>query len=313
MSVSTMSQSLVRPDRNQSLLLVLLATACWSTSGLFISLIARDAGFSPVAIAFWRDLLTFTVLLVGILLLKPELLKVTRRDLIWLGLMGSLSIGLFHVLWNSSILINGVAAATVIQSNAPIVVTVLAWFLWREPLTWRKIVAILLAVAGTAFISRLDGLLAQEIEVTGLLVGLGSAVTYALMSLFGKKLIGDYSSWTVLVYIFGFGALTLLPFQIAGGFPVPQSPTVVAYFAGLVAFTTVAGFGLYTFGLRGLQASVASIVAITEVPFAAIVAYIFLDQGLNWSQIVGAILVVGGVVLLSWSRRRKARRAAPPH
>ena len=285
------------------LLLVVLATACWSTSGLFISLIVRGSGISPWGLAFWRDLGTFTCLLVGMVLLgSRERLRVKRRDLPWLAAMGAISIGMFHVLWNMAVLINGVSVATVIQANAPIFVAVMAWLLWREPLTHRKIIAIVLAFVGTVLIARLDGLGATQISLIGLLIALAAAFAYGGFSLFGKKLIGHYTPWTILLYAFGFGALVLLPFQIRAPIPRPLAPQVLGWYAGLILLSTICGFGLYTTGLRHLQASVAAIVATTEVVFAAVVSYIVLGERLDGWQILGAILVVGGVILLSWPR-----------
>jgi drug/metabolite transporter (DMT)-like permease len=286
------------------LLLVVLATACWSTSGPFISLVVRGSGISPWGLAFWRDLGTFTCLLVGVLLLGSRtLLKVKRQDLPWLAAMGAISIGMFHVMWNMAVLINGVSVATVIQANAPIFVTIMAWLLWREPLTRRKIVAIVLAFVGTVLIARLGGLGATQISLFGLLIALAAAFAYGGFSLFGKKLVGNYSSWTILLYTFGFGALILLPFQFRVPIPWPLSPQVLGWYAGLILLSTISGFGLYTTGLRYLQASVAAIVATTEVVFAAVVSYIVLGERLDGWQILGAILVIGGVILLSWPRR----------
>jgi drug/metabolite transporter (DMT)-like permease len=290
-------------SKGVGLLLVVLATACWSTSGLFISLIVRGSGISPWGLAFWRDLGTFTCLLVGMLLLgSGERLRVKRSDLPWLAAMGAISIGMFHVLWNMAVLINGVSVATVIQANAPIFVAIMAWLLWRESLTQRKIIAIVLALVGTVLIARLDGLGATQISLFGLLIALVAAFAYGGFSLFGKKLIGHYTPWTILLYAFGFGALILLPFQIRAPIPWPLAPQVLGWYAALILLSTICGFGLYTTGLRHLQASVAAIVATTEVAFAALVSYIALGERLDGWQILGAILVVGGVILLSWPR-----------
>ena len=46
--------------------LVILATVFWSSSGVFISLIMEEGELSAVGLAFWRDLTTFVILLVGI-------------------------------------------------------------------------------------------------------------------------------------------------------------------------------------------------------------------------------------------------------
>ena len=287
------------------LLLVVLATACWSTSGLFISLVVRGSGISPWGLAFWRDLGTFACLLVGMLLLgSRERLWVKRRDLPWLAAMGAISIGSFHVLWNMAVLINGVSVATVIQANAPIFVTIMAWLLWRESLTQRKIIALVLTLVGTVLIARLEGLGATQTSLFGLLIALAAAFAYGGFSLFGKKLVGLYTSWTILLYAFGFGALILIPFQIRAPVPWPLSPQVLGWYAGLILLSTICGFGLYTTGLQHLQAGVAAIVATAEVAFAAVVSYIALGERLDGWQILGAILVVGGVILLSWPRAK---------
>jgi drug/metabolite transporter (DMT)-like permease len=47
---------------------------------------------------------------------------------------------------------------------------------------------------------------------------------------------------------------------------------------------------------------VAAIVATTEVPFAAVVSYLALGERLDAWQVLGAVLVIGGVILLSWPR-----------
>ncbi len=303
-------------SRGLGLLLVVLATVCWSTSGLFVNLIVSGSGISPWGLAFWRDLGTFSCLLTGLTLFRPDLLAVKRHDLPWLAAMGAISIGLFHVMWNAAVLLNGVAVATVFQSNAPIFVTLVAWLLWREPLTRRKIGAVTLAFIGTILISRLDGLGQTQITLIGFLVGLGLPIAYGGFSLFGKKQVGHYSPWTILLYVFGFGTLTLLPLQIWTTIPWPPSTTVLGGLVGLVLLPTVSGFALYTTGLRRLQASVAVIVSTTEVPFAAIASYLALGERLDGWQVLGAILVISGVILLSlpraWLQMARPRQSPEP-
>jgi DME family drug/metabolite transporter len=296
-------------------IMVLLATAFWSTSGIFIRFVSDGSAIQPVGLAFWRDLFTFLVLLLGLALFAPHLLKVRRQDLSWLFAMGAISIGAFHVLWNTSILLNGVSVSTVIQCNAPVFVTLAAWALWKEPLTKLKLAAILFAFVGIVLITRLDRLQDMSITLVGLGVALLSAVFYGTFSLLGKKLTGAYSSWTVLVYVFGFAALTLLPFQFGqGAMPWTFTPDVLGWFAGLILLTTVAGFGLYTAGLRRLEASVASITSNSEVAFAALLSYLVLGERLDAWQILGAVLVVGGVSLLSLPRlgARRKQDSRPP-
>ena len=291
-------------DRRQSAghLAVLVATACWATSGIFVSFIMASSDVSALALAFWRDLFTFAILFVSLRLLHPNWLRVQRSDLKWLAGLGSIGVGTFHVFWNLNVMLNGVAVATVQQAAMPAIVSVTAWLLWSEPLTVRKIVAIILTFAGTLLVTGLDALGEISLSLPGLLVGLATPVTYAAYSLFGKPVAGRYRPLAILTYGFGFGALTLLPFQFFTPQPWPVPNLAWVYFAILIAFCTIIPFAAYMFGLGRLPASVAGTLAMAEIPFAAFYAYVLLGERLVSTQLAGAALVVGGVLLLFWRR-----------
>jgi len=293
------------PMRLAGILLVITATLCWATSGIFINLIIRQSGLSAVGLAFWRDLTTAVLLFLGLLVIKPELLRVKRRDLPWLIGMGAISIGIFHIFWNKAVVMIGASLATVVQCNAPIFVTIMAWFLFQEALTGRKIIAVVLAAAGTVLVAGLNSAGEWKIVPIGLLIALASAITYGSLSLFGKKLSGDYNAWTIMFYIFTFGTLTLFIFQLGSPDPWPAGSGIVPYFIGFVLISTILGFGLYTTALSKLPASVASITATTEILFASILAYFFLQERLDAWQIAGAVLIISGVVLVSLDKKNR--------
>jgi len=289
----------MQSNRFRGIMMVILATIFWGTSGIFISLTTRNWDISAVSLAFWRDITTFSTLLIGISIVRPALLRVKRRDVPWLLAMGAISIGFFHVLWNTSVLLIGASVSTVIQSNAPIFVTAMAWIIFKEALTTRKLVAIAFAVTGTVLISGLVGMSSIQIPQLGLITSISSAIFYGVFSLFGKKLSGDYNSWTILLYIFGFASLTLLPFQLLNPSSFPYQFPALAYFAGLILIATISGFALYTTALAHLQASIAAITATSEIVFAAVYAYFILAERMDIWQILGAALVISGVVLVS--------------
>jgi drug/metabolite transporter (DMT)-like permease len=285
-------------------LAVLLAAGFWGTSGVFVKFVAADTDISALALAFWRDIITFLVLLIGIALLRPAWLRVQRADLRWLLALGG-SLGIFHVLWNLGVFLNGVAVATVQQAAMPAIVAVAARLIWRESLTWSKVLAIILTFAGTVLVSGLNSLGQVEPSLGGTLVGLGIPVMYAAWNLFGKKVRQNHNPITALTYAFGFGALVLLPLQFFTPQPWPIQPSAWLWFAGLIAVATIIPFSLYTFALGRLPASVATILAMSEIAFVTVYAYVLLGERLTASQILGTVLVVGGVLLLSWHRRRR--------
>ena len=275
---------------------VILAAAGWATSGIFVKAIQLGSDISPLALAFWRDLGTAIVLFVGMFFFRRDKLQIQKRDL-W-GLAGTgAGLGAFHTFWNLGVFLNGAAVATIQQSAMPAIVVIAAWFLWREPLTWRKIVAVILTFAGTALVSGVDGVGQLNLTTSGLLVGIGLPLAYASWNLFGKSVRAKYDAFTVLTYAFAFGALALLPFQFFVAFPLPVPTISYVWYAGMLV-QTIFSFSMYTFGLGRLPASIASILAMTEIVFVTIYAYTLLGERLVMMQIIGAALVIGGVLLL---------------
>lgn len=284
-------------------LLVLAAAALWSTSGLFIRWTVASSGVSALSLAFWRDLVTFACLLLGLALLQRRQLRVERRDLPWLAALGAVGVGTFHVLWNLAILQIGYAAATVLLYSSPAFVALMARLIWKERLTRYTVLAIVLTLAGCVLVAGPEELAGVEFTAGGLLLGLAAALTYGGFSLFGRQVAPRYSPWTVLTYGFGFGALVLLPLQFTTAPPWPVPPQTWVWFGGLVLAATIVPFAAYLSALKRLPVSVASILAASEVVFGSLIGYLVFDERLQGWQIVGAGLVVGGLVILTTQRR----------
>jgi drug/metabolite transporter (DMT)-like permease len=128
-------------------------------------------------------------------------------------------------------------------------------------------------------------------------------VTYAAWNLFGKKVRGSYGPFTVLTYGFGFGALVLLPVQFFTPQPWPVPTSALLWFVGLVAVATIAAFSIYTYALGRLEASIATILAMAEIPIVSVYAYLLLGERMTRDEVLGAVLVVAGVLILYWRRK----------
>ena len=295
---------MMNQSRGVSVLLILFAASGWASSGLFINGIAANSDLTPINLAFLRETFSFVVYLIAVIIWKPGYLRVDKKDLVWLALMGGVGIGIFHALWNTSVLANGMSIGTMLQYNEAIIISLAAVYFFKEKMHWRKLVAIAGSLAGTALISGIMSLDAGKLTTFGLLVGLGSAITHAGFNLFGKKLSGSYPPITIVFYAFGFGSLALLPLQFINSLPTFVSPTAFGYLAILVIYPTVLAFISFTAALKWMPVSTANIIAISEVPMAAILGYIFLDETLDPWQTMGAGLVVLSVVLVSVGRSK---------
>jgi len=283
---------------------VFTAAAFWGGSGVFVKLIADYATVSATALAFWRDVTTFVCLLLAGLAAIPGKIRLQRSDWRIMAGMGA-SLGLFHIFYNVGIMLNGAAVTTVQQAVMPAIVTISARFLWQEKLTGPKILALLSAFAGTVLVAGLADLKSGGFTLSGLLIGLCIPCLYAAWNLFGKKLRMQYEALVVLIFAFGIASALLLPLQFFIAQPWPIQPLTWLWFAGLIGISSLAAFFLYAVGIGRLQASIASILLMSEIAFAVFYAYLFLGERMTMSQVAGTILVVGGVLQLL---RKKQRR-----
>jgi drug/metabolite transporter (DMT)-like permease len=288
-------------DRLIGYVLVLIAACCWATSGVLVKQILENYTPTPLTLAFWRDFLSFGVLIVALTLFRRDLLRVEREDLLPLVGLGVLSVGLFHVLWVYAVDLIGVAPAHVFNYTAPAFVVLFSWFLWREPVSQGRLAAVLLTFAGCVLVAQAYDLSQIRLNWVGVVVGLGAGITWATYSIFSKISLSRYSPWTVITYAFGLSALTILLLQPqpALAFPWSQPKHLWVWMWFLALVPTVAGFSLYTWALQYLSASGAIVTATLETVLAAVLAYILFDEILAPLQIFGAALIVGGVIIIT--------------
>lgn len=284
---------------------VILSAASWGTSGIFVKLIMNACGISAIALAFWRDIATFTVFLVVCNTLRGRRLRILRSDWPCLAGMG-ISLGFFHVSWNLGVKLNGAAITTIQQAAMPAIALVVARILWHERMTWRKWTSLFLIFSGTVLSSGVFAAETGRVHFLGVLTGFSVPILYAGWNLFGKAVRGRYGADVVLMYAFGIAALVLLPFQFTVPHPWPVSGEVLAWFAGLIGVATAGAFFIYMYGLGGLPAGVASILVMSEILFVTVYAYLLLGETMTPMEVTGGVLVVAGALVLMQRRRRPA-------
>lgn len=260
-------------------------------------MIMNHSHVSAIVLAFWRDLATFLVLFFLNISFYGCNSGVKRSDWPWLAALG-VSLGLFHVGLNFGVFLNGAAVTTIQQAAMPAMVLVVERIIWRESLTRIKLISIFLIFSGTVLISGLRALGEANVSTGGVLAGFSIPALYAAWSLLGKRMRKDYSPLPILTYAFGIAMVVLFPLQFNETHPWPIAENTWLWFAGLVGVSTVGGFLIYIFGLGRLSAGVVTIIVMSEIPFSAMLAYIFLDEKLTFIEIIGALVIVAGIVFL---------------
>ncbi len=284
---------------------VLLAGCLWGTMGLFVRHFS-GLGLSPAEIGEIRIL--FGLLLVGAYLafFSRRALIIRLRD-VWCFLgTGVGSLLLMEICEFSAMEHGSVALASILLYTAPAFVMLFSALFFRETVTWRKLLALVLAFAGCAMVSGIGT--ARQASLPGILLGLGAGLAYSLYTIFGRfALSRGYSPWTIIFWSFlfcaAFGAplcgwtrLSAVLFTADG----------LLWGAGMGLATAFAPYLLYSFGLSRLESGKTSILASSEPVVASLISVLVFREPMPPLGVPGIVLVLGAVVLLSGLKPKKA-------
>ena len=276
---------------------ILAGAALWGIIGVWNRKL-MDAGLSPTSIVVVRNFGGMVLLALCFLLRDRRVFRAKRAHLKYFFGTGVVSVLLFTCCYFTCQQMCSLAVASILLYTAPAIVVILSAILWREPITKRKLLALALTLVGCALVC---GVFAGDLTVTvpGILLGLGAGFFYALYSVFGRYALAHYDSMTVTVWTFLFAgpaSLVLLrPGEMAAAFARPSSWLLAA---GLVVFSTVLPYLLYTRGLSRVEAGRASIMASLEPVVASLTGAVVFGEPLGLMTAAGIVCVLAGVWIL---------------
>ncbi|MFO0753229.1 MAG: EamA family transporter [Thermodesulfovibrionales bacterium] len=278
-------------------LCVLLAAFLWAASGSISKYLFLN-GISPFQLVQLRTTLAAGALLIWLLARRRPLLAVKRRHFPFFLLLGiALAAAQFTYLFAISKI--QVAAAILLQYQAPVLVVAFAVLFAGRRLTFSTAAALLGALIGCFLMVGAYRLEMMSLNRAGILSGLASAVTFALYSVKSEHGMRTYTPWTVVLYALLCAAFvwnTLHPPLEAFRHAHQGAVWGGILFVGI--FGTVIPFGLYNEGIRRIRSTHASITATSEPVIAGVIAWLFLGERMEGWQLAGAGLVVASLLLL---------------
>lgn len=292
--------------------LVIAGASCWGLIGLFTRPLMA-AGCSAADIAFLRVAFSAALLWMFLAVFCPGLLKVKIKDL-WMFLgTGVISLVFFSVMYFRTQQEASLSVAAVLLYTSPFFVMILSAVLFREKITGRMIISLVLAVFGCVCATGLLESLVSGSEVVlsplGILTGIGSGLGYALYSIFANIALKKYKSVTVTAYTFLFAALALAPFQGRGELFIKfmGQGSILPQVLALAVISTILPYALYTMGLKYTTPGRASVMAFAEPLVAAIMGAAVFKEELTTGSISGIMLIFISIVLLNTHRSKEAK------
>jgi DME family drug/metabolite transporter len=288
--------------------IVLIAVVIWSTTPVFIDYLQTVDRLSPLQVSTWRALLVTLLLALYLLMRRPPVLALHRREIGYYVAYGVVGIGLFNLAFNTSVAVNKASVATALMFCAPVFVALGSWWVFHERLRPLQLLAMVVNLLGFALVGTVSVLLAGTAwNASGLLLGLFSGVCFALYTLFGRGAAraNRVSPIVILFYTYLFGTLALVLWGfITQGLHSLTITLDASGWALLVILSlgpTLFGYLLFTVSLRYLSAPIASLFHTLEPVMTALLAFLLLGRILTVLQWVGLGLIVLSVMVMQIS------------
>lgn len=285
--------------------LVVLASLGFGSISTLTTIVIR-AGTPLISAMFWRYAVALVVMC--------ALVALTRRDRLTFSLkllvIGGLSQAFLTYLSLSALNYISVAPLAFLFYTYPAWVTVVSAIRGVDRITPVRIVALVLSLAGVAVIvgSPLD----TRLNVIGVALALGSAVTYGIMLPWVSEVQRDIDPMVSALHIVVGATVAFAVGAIAQhAMTLPTRGDAVFGIVMLALASTVGAFWLLLAGMARIGPVRTSIVATVEPFFTMLLGAMVLGDKLNGRTAIGGALIAAAVIVLQRVSARVEESSAP--
>ena len=303
-----------------ALLLAFVSAAAFALSGSFAKSLF-DVGWTPGAAVAVRIGGAAVVLLIPVIITLVRRWSEVKGSLGRIAIYGVVPIALCQLFYFNAVQHLSVGVALLLEYLSPVLLVAWAWIMTRQRPRLLTIVGAVSAMAGLVLVLDLAG--SQKVSVEGILWGLAAAVCSAVYFVMSSRtgdnvppiLMAGGGMAVGATMIVGLGVIGVLPMAFTFESPVFAGTQVhwLVPVLGLVLITTVFAYILGIISTRGLGSKVASFVALFEVLFAVVWAWILLGELPRVIQLLGGIAIMGGVVLVRLDELRGSPQRGPSY
>lgn len=283
--------------------LAVVSCTLYGINPLF-SMNAFDDGANSRGLMVARFLIAAPLLLVYRMLTVRSVPWPRGRDLVEIFLFGYLGFTFQSFFYFGAIERMDSGLVSVIFYCFPVMAVLLSWWLLKH----RPSKAIGVCLVGTVVGVALTAGEVSGGETAGIALTLAGALTYTFYVVLSSRVMPRYDGITGLtIILFGamFGWLTLWlirPFDMRVQFP--QTSTGWLNVAVLSTFGTILAMAAFFAAMKRVGPGPTSVASAFEPVVTILVGFTFLGERLSIRSVIGAVLVIGAVVLLTVSEAR---------
>ena len=191
----------------------------------------------------------------------------------------------------------------VLMVTTPMIVLVLSAFIMKERMENRKVLGIILGLAGTITLILYGKSLVNATNASlGNLLVFVNAVSYGFYLIIVKKLMDKYNAFTFVKWIYTFGFLMVLPFgwNEFQAVDFANLPADIFWKIGfVVVFSTFLTYLLNLVSMRELKPTTVAVFIYLQPLFATIFAVSLGKDDLSLVKLISAVLIFVGVYLVT--------------
>lgn len=286
-------------------LIAILVVCVWGTT-FVSSKVLLNAGMTPAEIFLIRFIMAYVCLCA--VSHKRLWAKDWKDELTFLGL-GIMGGSLYFLTENEALVYSTTANVSILVSTCPLLTALIVSIFYKsERMTGRQIAGSFIAFIGVVLVI-LNGQLILELNPRGDILALTASLTWALYSLFMKRIMGKYRSDYITRKVFGYGIITIIPyFFIFEPFDVSTKtltePIIFCnlLFLGLVAST--GGYLVWSWAMKQLGAVKATNCIYIQPLVTMIAGIVILSEPITPMGIGGIIVTTIGMVLALRNKKK---------
>ncbi len=291
--------------------LVLAAAVLFAVNGT-VSKLVLTSELTAIQLVQLRCLLAAVAFALIAAVRNPSSLRIGRAELGFVVMYGIVGVAMVQWLYFISIARMPVSISLLIEFTAPLLIALYVRFVGKQSVKSRVWAALGLILAGLALVAQVwSGL---TLDGLGVITAGLAAVSLAAYYLLGEHGVGQRDPWSLSAWSFTVAAVFFSVISPWWNFPisafsiaVPVGDTGIHASVGTLAgyvvlLGTVAPFALVLTALRLIGATRVGLIGTAEPPLAGLIAWAVLGETLNRVQVLGAGVVLTGIVLAETAR-----------